>query len=375
MINFLLCFFPVFGNIHGHTSFSDGCGTPHDAYNFAKSKNLYLYGLTDHSHHLDANEWEITLACADSFTDKNFIAICGQEVGKLNYFGHINVYGEYLDEVVPEKCWYNLDSLYDYISRNNLIGIFNHPEKNHFENFKYNEKYRDYMCGIEVINRDSVYENSCIKALSKGWKLGFIASQDNHGWNWGVERNKRGRILQTAFLIDSFSKDEIFKALKKRRTYAFELFPDEDTVFVDFWVGGKNMGENLSTSSTLIDVYLEAKAKVPFLKILIFIDSLPDTIFVYQNKVSIQKKYFLKDGSHFIFAKLIQADFDRVWISPVFVDIKSINIIYPSTFEREGVFLKGIFSLDGRKIKDFNKGKGILFCTEEEKTYKLIVIK
>lgn len=292
MINFLICFFPVFGNIHGHTSFSDGCGTPYDAYNFAKEKNLKLYGLTDHSHHLSENEWKITMECADSFTDENFVAICGQEVGKLNYFGHINVYGKNLKEVVPQKCWENLDSLYEYLYQKNLIGIFNHPGKNHFKKFKYVEKYKDFMCGIEVINKDSVYEELCIRALSQGWELGFIASQDNHEWNWGLEKNKRGRIPQTAFLVNSLSREEIFEAIKERRTYAFELFPLEDTIFLDFNVGGKIMGERVETNSKWIDIHLVAKAKVPFIKIFLFIDSITDTIFIYTDTAQVKRTYF-----------------------------------------------------------------------------------
>lgn len=382
MINFLICLFPVFGNIHGHTSYSDGSGTPRDAYEFAKSHNLNFYGLTDHSHHLDENEWQNIIFWADSFNNTGFVAIYGQEIGKLNHFGHINVYGENLNEVIPEKCWYNLDSLYDYIYRKDLTGIFNHPWENHFNDFEFNNKYEDFICGIEIINKDSVYEKNCIKALSKGWKLGFIASQDNHEMNWGIERNKRGRIPQTAFIVDSLSRDNIFKALRERKTYAFELFPDEDTIFAELKVDDSISGKYMLKNSPLIRINLNVKAKIPFIKVFIFIDSLPDSIFFYSNQIQIQREYYISEGKHFVFAKLIQADFDRVWISPVFLLIKNNLIIYPSITSKQDMRLNlqnenvAVFSINGSKIRFLEKvHRGILFIKKDKKRQKVVLIK
>ncbi len=382
MINLLICLFPVFGNIHGHTSYSDGSGTPQDAYEFVKLHNLNLYGLTDHSHYLDENEWQKTVFWSDSFNNIGFVAICGQEVGKLNYFGHINIYGENLNEVIPEKCWYNIDSLYEYTYRKDLIGIFNHPWENHFENFEFNEKYEDFICGIEIINKDSTYEKTCIKALSKGWKLGFIASQDNHGMDWGIERNERGRILQTAFIVDSLSKDNIFKAIRGRKTYAFELFPDEDTIFAELKVDDSISGKSLSKNNPIIKINLNVKAKIPFVKVFIFIDSLPDSFFVYSGQIQIQREYRISEGKHFVFAKLVQADFDRVWISPVFVLIKNEFIIYPSITSKQNMRLNlenedvMVFSINGSKIRFLEKvHSGVLFIKKDKKRQKIVLIK
>ncbi len=41
---------PYFGLLHSHTSYSDGMGTPDDAYKYAKKTGLDFFALTDHNH-------------------------------------------------------------------------------------------------------------------------------------------------------------------------------------------------------------------------------------------------------------------------------------------------------------------------------------
>ena len=39
-----------FGLLHGHTSYSDGLGTPDDAYESAKEAGLDFFAVTEHTH-------------------------------------------------------------------------------------------------------------------------------------------------------------------------------------------------------------------------------------------------------------------------------------------------------------------------------------
>ncbi len=374
MIIFLISILKIFGNIHGHTGYSDGCGTPYEAFEFAKNHNLKIYGLTEHSHLLTQNKWNDIIYCKNLFKDENFLPIIGQEVGKLNYYGHINVYEENLNEIIPEKCFYNLDSIYEYIKNKNLIGIFNHPYEFHFRDFENSEKYKDYICGIEIINKDSVYEKRVIEAIKKGWELCFIASQDNHQCLWGIEKNKRERIPLTCFLVDSLSEKEIFKALRKRKTYAFELFPEDDTIYADFRIDGFSSGERIFKNINFINVKIDASAKIPFVKIFIYIDERIDSIFTYSEKIEIEKEYYLERGKHFLFAKLVQSDFDRVYLSPVFIEIKDERIIYPEIIKGE---INGNFKIIGKNGRFLKKIKGseILFLRKGEKVQKIIYFK
>jgi hypothetical protein len=371
MIEILISLLKIFGNIHGHTSYSDGCGTPCEAYEFVKSKNIKIYGITDHSHLLSQNEWENIIFCSNIYNDENFVALIGQEVGKLNYFGHINVYGENLNKIIPENCFYNLDSLYEYIKNKNLIGIFNHPSENNFENLKFREEYKDYICGIEIINKDSTYENRCLKALLNGWELCFIASQDNHTCLWGIEKNKNGRVPLTSFLIDSLSRKGIFESLRKRRTYAFELFPEDDTIYVDFKIDD-NYERKIVKNINEINVSLKAKAKIPFFKIFLYIDKEIDSMCLYSNNIDFEKKYYLQKGKHFLFLKILQSDFDKCYVSPFFIEIKDEKIIYPEIIRKGDLSEFKILKIDGRVSKKTRSG--ILFLKKDKNIEKIIFI-
>jgi len=371
MIIILISLLKIFGNIHGHTSYSDGCGTPCEAYEFVKSKNIKIYGITDHSHLLSQNEWEDIILCSNFYNDKNFVALFGQEVGKLNYFGHVNIYGENLNKIVPEKCFYYLDSLYEYIKNKNLIGIFNHPWENHFENLKFKEEYKDYICGIEIINKDSIYEDKVLKALLNGWELCFIASQDNHTCLWGIEKNKNGRIPLTCFLVDSLSKKEIFKSLRKRMTYAFELFPEDDTIYVDFKIDDK-YERKIVKNINKINIKLKGEAKVEFVKIFIHIDEKIDSIFLYSKNIDFEKEYHLASGKHFLFLKIIQTDFDKCYVSPFFIEIKDEKIIYPEIIRKIDLSEFKILQVNGRFSKKTKSG--ILFLKKGENKQKIIFI-
>ena len=79
-----------FGLLHGHTSFSDGSGTPSAAYDFAKNTvKLDFFAVTEHNHDqaggsdgifLTLQLYSQLIAAADvANEDGTFVAIYGQE--------------------------------------------------------------------------------------------------------------------------------------------------------------------------------------------------------------------------------------------------------------------------------------------------------
>jgi len=100
-----------FGNIHSHTSYSDGVGTPEDAYRYARhTAHLDFLAITDHNHRAAENGAEerkdgIMIATNTSLYTNNtintaqqwtqngaFVALYGQEYSSINSGNHINVY-------------------------------------------------------------------------------------------------------------------------------------------------------------------------------------------------------------------------------------------------------------------------------------------
>jgi hypothetical protein len=90
------------GLLHGHTSFSDGQGTPDEAFQMAKDAGLDFMACTEHNHDQAAGSDGVFLTprlheqliemAQDHTVDGEFIAIWGQEVSTISAGNHVNVF-------------------------------------------------------------------------------------------------------------------------------------------------------------------------------------------------------------------------------------------------------------------------------------------
>jgi hypothetical protein len=104
-----------FGNLHAHTSYSDGTGTPEEAYAYARNIGKLDYiALTEHNHELaergaqdradgvlialdhslysGAREDSLIQAAIRHTVDDEFVAIYGQEFSSISKGNHVNVF-------------------------------------------------------------------------------------------------------------------------------------------------------------------------------------------------------------------------------------------------------------------------------------------
>ncbi|HOU13610.1 MAG TPA: Ig-like domain-containing protein [Anaerolineae bacterium] len=80
------------GDIHNHTSYSDGSGTPTQALATGKAAGFDFMAISDHSYAIDDAEWANTLAAVNAATqDGVFVALRGFEYTQ-GAEGHANVY-------------------------------------------------------------------------------------------------------------------------------------------------------------------------------------------------------------------------------------------------------------------------------------------
>ena len=82
-----------FGSLHNHTSYSDGQGTPDQAYAYARNNGqLDFFGLADHSEMLTSSEWTtIKNAANNANLDGIFTAFYGFEWSSFWSYGHVAV--------------------------------------------------------------------------------------------------------------------------------------------------------------------------------------------------------------------------------------------------------------------------------------------
>lgn len=234
-----------FGQLHSHTNLSDGAGTIDDAYTHASSvPGLDFEAVTDHSNWFDndtvcditngskSEKFNQGKVAADKYTTDKFVAIYGFEMTWSNGIGHINTFNtdgfqsrnqaEYKSSQALENYYKTLKKVTQSISQ------FNHPgttfgDFNDFAN--YDPEIDNLINLVEVGNGEGAIGSSgyfpsyqyYTRALDKGWHVAPSNSQDNHKGKWGDANTGR-----TVLLADSLTRDNLYDAMRNRRTYATE---------------------------------------------------------------------------------------------------------------------------------------------------------
>jgi hypothetical protein len=259
------------GDVHGHTSLSDGKGSLDDYFTYARDvAKLDFVIVTDHdfgngkpSWKMTKENWQLTQEKADQYTvDGKFIAIAGYEWtsqpkywtseehlfdGPTKYYNHKNVY-------FPSRVDYIFSAKDpDYNSPNLLAAeVRKHGgliHNNHLDSspagkdqFAYDPTNSTVIVNTEMspdtIHHDGkVYRINCEKMLreylNKGGKTGFVASTDTH---------EGKTAAKTAVLAQELTRPAIFEALGHRRNYA--VF--NARIMLDFKINGHFMGEEIT---------------------------------------------------------------------------------------------------------------------------------
>ncbi len=329
------CYYAV---LHSHTSYSDGIGTPEEAFTYARDvANIDVLGLTEHTHLLTATEWSQLLATADAFCEDGvFVALGAQEFGNLNDFGHLAIYDS------PFKNPYGTENLvgsYQFMKTYGAIGGFNHPNPEYGTNFNDLAFYPDYaneMISMEIRNgvRADNYEPQYIQALRNGWHIGPFANQDNHEGHWGDQGNPNsgGQIYLTGILANSLTKADILDALRARRFFACEVDPPSDRMELEFYANGQIMGSSIVSSAhlALTGTARAVNGASLFNRVELFEDGiLIRTAQQIGTSISWTFDEALVDGeSHFYFVRVTQVDGDHSWSAPIWVtaDVNPANV-------------------------------------------------
>ena len=217
-----------YGIPHSHCNFSTGCGTPVEAFDYARHAGLDFLILTDHNNYLTKNiklknselsRWDTSQYLAARYNKKheNFLAVIGFE-SKTNPFGDINIINSnrFFTGTVN-----NLQLLVIWMLNNPDAFIsINHPHKI-IKQLEYNSILNKVITSIEVgngcfPNKYVRYEKYYYYLLDIGWKLGAINSQDNHLLNFGDTENL------TCIITPELTTTSLVNAFRNRHTYSTE---------------------------------------------------------------------------------------------------------------------------------------------------------
>ena len=260
-----------FGDLHAHTSYSDGARgtTPDDAFSFAAAAGADFMATTDHQGSLTSAEWADTLAAAERNTSDDFVAMAAYEawvvgIGEINMFNTPNWPKEPTGKGADKansghhgNRWLSLPATYDWLAGEpGAIGQWNHPtayagvSSENFAAFGDRTEARDQGMGLIEVFNDVVYELSYVLALDAGWHVMPSANSDTHKPNW-----ISGSDVRTVLLADTLAPDALYEAMSAGRGYA----TIDKNLRVQFDVNGAVMGSVLDGSGSQFEIHVQVK--------------------------------------------------------------------------------------------------------------------
>ncbi len=367
-----------YGNLHSQTNHSDG-GAALAACTGAESPQAGTYGPADayammqnqaggdfllaseHNHMYDGSTGTntaaspttannlfnsgITAAANYRSAHPTFLALYGNEWGVISNGGHLNLInpdglaeweyntsGQLIGSVATIKSDYA--NLYSVMKARGWIGQFNHPASSgQFiiggTALAYDANGNDVMVLAEVLNSSafstnttetetsrSTYTTAWNILLERGYHVAPTTDQDNHCANWGLSfRNRTGVLLPTGATLNVAN---FVDALKARRVFATE----DKTAQVVLTGNGLVMGQTINNSGALnlaanyASVGGGSAARVQFFEGVPGRNGTVTQLFEGAGSYS----FTPSQGAHFYYVQVTEADGDRIWSAPIWVN-------------------------------------------------------
>ncbi len=325
-----------FGDLHNHTSISDGSGTPAEALAAGEAAGFDFMAISDHSYSIDDTDWANTLNAVEGATNANFVALRGFEYTQ-GAEGHINVYNTVRHAVRTDTtstctlCDYtpNLEDgstvqgFYTWVTISGTVGLdsagtvmqFNHPGWINFNDWVYHPEVSDVARLEEVGNGNgSSYtfsEDQYIRSLDYGWKVGATNNADTHTAYWGVNTDHRTGVFMT-----ELTKDNLLEALRERRTFATE----DKNFSLSMKANGLWMGSEIANTGQVTFAINGTDPDAELASVVQIITNEGKVALAYTPvtaSFSWSPQLVITPGVHYFYVKVTQADGDQIVSSPV----------------------------------------------------------
>jgi hypothetical protein len=367
-----------YGNLHSQTNHSDGGGPvatctseqapqsaalgPADAYAMMQNQAHGDFLMTsEHNHMFDGStgtnaaanpatakalfQSGLTAAANYNAAHAGFLAIYGNEWGVISNGGHMNLInptglteweynssGQLIGDFFTPKSDYA--AMYAFMKQQGWIGPFNHPASiGQFNiggtDLAYDANGDQVMVLAEVLNSSAFshnttetetsrnsYQTAFNILLERGYHVAPSTDQDNHCANWGLSyRNRTGVLLPNGTPL---TMANFVDALKARRVFAAE---DKNGQLI-LTGNGAIMGQTVSNNGALTLVANYASSNGQTASRVQFFEGVPGSngtvtqLYEGSGTVTVTPAA----GAHFYYAQITQANGDRLWSAPIWVN-------------------------------------------------------
>ena len=336
----------LWGDLHGHTLYSDGRGTVEEYYDFARRvAGLDFCSVTDHAFEVLDDMWSHSKTVTNNaYEPGHFVTFQGFEwSGKTNVGGDHNVY--FLEDDPPI---YRSTSYYDRHNFQMYHGatakephvtdvfarlaerlkdkdVFTIP---HYGGRRGNPEWHDGRVQrmIEIFSEHRRSEDWVTTFLKKGYRMGIMASTDGHFGNPGYgylkptyqwDTQEIGMAAVAVYAAER-TRESIFRALYDRHVYA----TSGDRILLDVQADGHPMGSEFQAASAPT-LSIEVVGTAPVSRIEIKKDSEivhvaePGTV---STRLEWRDPDFDSGQTAYYYVRVIQTDNEEAISSPVWVN-------------------------------------------------------
>lgn len=354
-----------FGNIHAHSSYSDGnkdsltsmITTPFQDFTYAKtSQHIDFYGISEHNHlsagMLAPSHYHKGIRDANAITvNGNFVALYGMEWGEISGGGHVIVYG--YDSLLLGWDAYDYDV---YVAKNDYANLWRkinakpgafaylaHPQSTDYNNLfttAYNYEADSAIVGLAArsgpaFSTNTTYSNPSTNdyiirynaALKQGYRLGAGLDHDTHNSVFGCSTAGRLVVLAT-----SLTQANILDAVRNMRFYS----SDDWNAKVNFSIASQLMGTimthagNPNITASVTDADGESVSKIEVYGGVPGSGINPTILHTTINSSSLSFTHSISNNSkYYYYLKITQGDGDIIWTSPIWYTRNDATTINP----------------------------------------------
>jgi len=321
-----------YGNLHNHTTVSDGSGTEDDAYNYARNvAGMDYFSTANHVGYIESSEWASVKAAADKYNEDGvFTAFWGFE---FSGSGHVTVINTEDYTTISDPPASTFLELCTWLDARNGLAFFNHPARGtdiYFEGFA--STPTDKIVGMELFNKDRGYDvyyyndgywpddgglNHFAEANSRGWRIGASGADDNHGGTWGTRNDFR-----MAILAEQLTRADLFAAMEARRFYSTL----DKTLQLSFKMDTSEMGSILEGGSHDIQILAKDSEGESFTRVMLYRNGLEFNTWEIDTADVDLALPINTISDEFYYVKVTQADGDEAVSSPIYIKGGLFNV-------------------------------------------------